>query len=90
MALAAGNFVTRESNAGMIFLNQPETALFAIRAVMGLIPGVTLLVAGLILFAFPLRGKRLKEIKQEILQMHQEKAGKLEALDAHSDAGGTA
>ncbi len=89
MALAAGHFVTRESNAGMIFLNQPESALFAIRAVMGLIPGVTLLLAGLILFAFPLRGQRLKEVKQEILRMHREKAGKLEALDAQSDIGGT-
>jgi hypothetical protein len=36
-ALAAGQFVTRDSNAGMIFLDQPESALFAIRAVMGLI-----------------------------------------------------
>jgi len=81
-ALAAGQFVTRDSNAGMIFLNQPETALFAIRTVMGLIPGVTLLIAAAILFAYPLRGKRLKTVKDEILKMHKEKQEKLEAIDA--------
>lgn len=80
-ALAAGQFVTRNSNAGIIFLDQPETALFAIRAVMGLIPGVTLLIAALILFAFPLRGKRLKAIKDKIWEMHQEKHEKLEAME---------
>ncbi len=80
-ALAAGQFVTRDSNAGMIFLDQPESALFAIRAVMGLIPGATLLIAALILFAFPLRGKRLKAIKDQILEMHYEKHEKLEALE---------
>jgi GPH family glycoside/pentoside/hexuronide:cation symporter len=80
-ALAAGQFVTRNSNAGAIFLDQPESALFAIRAVMGLIPGVTLLIAALILFAFPLRGNRLKAIKNQILEMHQTKHEKLEALE---------
>lgn len=80
-ALAASHFVTRDSNAGMIFLDQPESALFAIRAVMGLIPGVTLLVSALILLAYPLRGKRLKEVKDEILRMHQEKYQKLEAME---------
>ncbi len=83
-ALAAGQFVTRDSNAGMIFLNQPETALFAIRTVMGLIPGVTLLIAAAILFAYPLRGKRLKTVKDEILKMHKEKQEKLEAIDAQA------
>ena len=81
-ALAAGLFVTRDSNAGMIFLSQPETALFAIRMVMGLIPGVTLLIAAVILLAFPLRGKRLREVKTKILEMHEEKFEKLETMDA--------
>jgi|GEM_PF-45756 GPH family glycoside/pentoside/hexuronide:cation symporter len=80
-ALAAGQFVTRDSNAGIIFLDQPESALFAIRAVMGLIPGVTLLVAAAILMAFPLRGKRLAAVKAEILRMHAEKHEKLEAME---------
>jgi len=48
---------------------------------MGLIPGATLLIAALILFAFPLRGKRLKAIKDQILEMHYEKHEKLEALE---------
>ncbi len=88
-ALAAGQFVTRNSNQGMIFLDQPETALFAIRAVMGLIPGISLLIAALILFVYPLRGNRLKAIKAEILQMHQEKQEKLAVLDTQTLEGET-
>lgn len=83
-ALAAGQFVTRNSNNGAIFLDQPETALFAIRAVMGLIPGITLVIAAIILFAFPLRGDRLKKIKAEILRMHNEKQEKLEELESQA------
>jgi Na+/melibiose symporter-like transporter len=48
---------------------------------MGLIPGVTLLVAAAILMAFPLRGKRLAAVKAEILRMHAEKHEKLEAME---------
>lgn len=82
LALQAGNFVTRESNNGMIFLNQPETALLSIRAVMGLIPGVAMLLAALILFAFPIRGTRLRQIKETMLEMHAEKQEKLETMQA--------
>jgi Na+/melibiose symporter-like transporter len=48
---------------------------------MGLIPGITLVIAAMILFAFPLRGDRLKKIKTEILRMHNEKQEKLEELE---------
>ena len=75
--LAAAHFVTRESNGGLIFLNQPESALFGIRAIVGVIPGVALLLAALILFLFPLRGRRLQEVKEKMLVMHAEKHKKL-------------
>jgi len=63
--LAAANFVTRESNGGQIFLNQPETALFGIRAIIGIIPGAAMLIAALILFLFPLKGRHLAEVKEK-------------------------
>jgi len=75
--LAAAHFVTRESNGGMIFLNQPESALFGIRAIVGVIPGVALLLAVMNLFLFPLRGRRLQEVKEKMLVMHAEKHRRL-------------
>jgi len=75
--LAAAHFVTRESNGGQIFLNQPESALFGIRAIVGIIPGVTLLIAALVLFLFPLKGRHLAEVKEKMLEMHAEKHAKL-------------
>jgi len=75
--LAAANFVTRESNGGQIFLNQPETALFGIRAIIGIIPGAAMLIAALILFLFPLKGRHLAEVKEKMLRMHAEKHAKL-------------
>ncbi len=68
--LALTHFVTRESNAGVIFLNQPESALFGIRALVGLIPGVALLIAAGLLHWYPITGDRLKTIKTTILDMH--------------------
>ncbi len=75
--LAAGHFVTRESNGGQIFLNQPESALFGIRAIIGIIPGVALLIAALVLFLFPLKGHHLAEVKEKMLRMHAEKHARL-------------
>ena len=73
------HFVTREQNGGNIFLNQPASAIFGIRAVVGLIPGIAMLVGALILMAFPLRGKHLEEQQARVLEMH---AQKKETLDA--------
>ncbi|HTX80216.1 MAG TPA: MFS transporter [Longilinea sp.] len=73
------HFVTREQNGGTIYLNQPAGAIFGIRAVVGLIPGIAMLVGALILIAFPLRGKHLEEQQVQVLQMH---AQKKETLDA--------
>jgi hypothetical protein len=36
-------FVTRESNQGNIFLDQSDSALFGIKALVGLIPGIAML-----------------------------------------------
>lgn len=71
-------FVTRESNRGQIFLDQPASALFGIRVLMGLIPGVAMLLAALILSFFPLQGARLARMQQEVLTLHAEKHARLE------------
>ena len=66
-------FVTREQNNGLIFLEQPSSALFGIRAIVGLIPGIALLIGAIVLHWYPLKGKYLLEVKEKILAMHAEK-----------------
>jgi len=72
------NFVTRASNLGEIFLDQPAQAIMGIKIFSGVIPGVACLLGALILTWYPLRGKRLKDLQQRILVLHQEKKQKLE------------
>jgi len=74
------NFVTRASNLGEIFLNQPSEAIMGIKIFSGLIPGVACLLGALILVWYPLRGERLKEIQQRVLVLHHEKKQKLAKL----------
>ncbi len=72
-------FVTRDANGGDIFLNQPASAVFGIKAIGGLIPGVAMLLAALILVFYPLRGKYLEQVQEKVLEMHAEKHARLEA-----------
>ncbi len=72
--LEATHFVTRESNQGQIYLNQPASALFGIRALMGLIPGTALILGAIILIWFPLRGKYLAKMQQDVLALHAREA----------------
>ena len=77
--LEATNFVTRESNNNLIFLNQPASAIFGIKVFIGLIPGIAMLLGALILFLFPLRGARLEKMQHDLLELHAEKKARLEA-----------
>lgn len=67
------NFVTRASNLGEIVLAQPPEAIFGIKLFAGIVPGVACLLGAAILFLFPLRGKRLKDMQKEVLELHQQK-----------------
>jgi GPH family glycoside/pentoside/hexuronide:cation symporter len=78
--LEATQFVTREANAGRPFLNQPAEALFGIRVVAGLIPGVAMLLGALILTLYPLHGARLAELQRNVLALHAEKKEKLREM----------
>ena len=79
--LEQSGFVTRAMNFGQIFLDQPESALFGIRSIVGLIPGIAMLIGVVILFFFPLQGERLTALKKKILEMHAEKEGKLAQME---------
>lgn len=77
IVLEATNFVTREANNGQIFLNQPASALFGIKALMGLIPGLALLLGALLLRWYPLRGEYLEKVKTDLLELHARKQAQL-------------
>ncbi len=75
--LQMGGFVTRESNGGRIFLDQPAAALFGIRPLIGLIPGVAMLLAALLLIWYPLRGRTLAKMQTDVLALHAAKHAQL-------------
>lgn len=77
IVLEATKFVTREANNGQIFLDQPASAIFGIKALIGLIPGAALLIGAGLLFFYPLRGKYLESVKEKVLALHAEKHAKL-------------
>lgn len=77
IVLEATGFVTREANNGQIFLNQSGSALFGIKALMGLIPGLALLVGAFLLRWYPLRGEYLEKVKTDLLELHARKQAQL-------------
>jgi glycoside/pentoside/hexuronide:cation symporter, GPH family len=70
-------FVTRDANHGLPFLNQPASAIFGIKALIGLIPGVALLIGAVLLHFYPLQGKNLMRMQERLLVLHAEKHEKL-------------
>jgi GPH family glycoside/pentoside/hexuronide:cation symporter len=75
--LEATQFVTRASNQGETFVNQPASAIFGIKAFIGIIPGVACILGAILLIFYPLKGKYLKQVQEKVLEMHAEKAQKL-------------
>lgn len=80
LILEATGFVTRSANNGEIFLNQPAQALFGIKVLIGLIPGIAMLLGAIILIWYPLQGKHLDEVKSKIMEMHAEKSAQLKKM----------
>jgi glycoside/pentoside/hexuronide:cation symporter, GPH family len=76
------NFITRASNMGELFLNQPATAILGIKLFAGVIPGVACLLGALLLIWYPLRGKRLLDLQEKILVLHQEKKEAFDKLES--------
>lgn len=75
--LVSSLFVTTEQNGGQMLLNQPASAIFGIKVLFGLIPGIAMLVGAGILFLYPLRGKHLAAVQEKVLAMHAEKHARL-------------
>lgn len=57
---------------------QPESALLGIRLLIGLIPAVVMFIGILIYINYPLKGDRLKKVKEEVIRMHEQKQKDLE------------
>lgn len=71
-------FVTRKAGEGQISLDQPASALFGLKTLIGLIPGAAMLLGALILVWFPLRGPYLAEVQKKVLALHAQKHAQLE------------
>jgi GPH family glycoside/pentoside/hexuronide:cation symporter len=75
------DFITRASNLGEIVLAQPAGAIMGIKLFTGVIPGVACLLGAAILFLFPLRGQRLKDVQKDVLELHQQKQQAFKELE---------
>ncbi len=76
--LEQSNFVTRASQMGETFLNQPPEAILGIKIFSGVIPGLACLLGALLLVWYPLKKDYLVQVQEEVLRMHQEKRDALE------------
>jgi GPH family glycoside/pentoside/hexuronide:cation symporter len=65
-------------------LPQPPAAIFAIRLFIGLIPGIALFLAALVLQLYPIKGEYWEKIQKDVLILHGEKYKKLEELERSS------
>ena len=72
------NFVTRASQLGETFLNQPAEAILGIKVFSGVIPGAACLLGAVLLMWYPLRNAYLEDVQHKVLMMHHEKKGELE------------
>ena len=52
---------------------QTETALMGIRVLISIIPAAFLFIGIVIYTQYPLKGDRLRKVKEEVLRMHEEK-----------------
>jgi len=57
-----------------------------IKVLIGLLPGIVMLVGVLILFLYPLKGEYLEKIQKQVLEMHEEKHSKLLDIEGKSDS----
>ncbi len=71
--LEEAGFITREANGGIIYLDQPASALMGIRVYAGLIPAIAYVLAIGILWFYPIKGGYKQELEQRILSRHTEK-----------------
>jgi GPH family glycoside/pentoside/hexuronide:cation symporter len=76
--LESSAFVTRQAGQGQITLDQPASALFGIKVLIGLIPGLALIAGAILLIWYPLKGQYLEQVQERVLALHAEKHARLE------------
>jgi len=76
--LEISGFITREQNLGEIFLDQPERALFGIRSIVGLLPGVAMLIGIGMLILYPLKGDYMEQVRYQVQALHREKEKRIQ------------
>ena len=69
--LAIAGFLTEQ-------ISQSLRAQFMIKIIIGLIPGIAMLIGVMILLWYPLTGDYLKDVQEKVLEMHADKHKKLE------------
>jgi len=52
---------------------QSESALLGIRILISIVPGIVMFIGILIYTQYPLKGDRLRRVKEEVLRLHEEK-----------------
>jgi len=77
--LAMSGFIPRDAFNHPV-LPQPVAAILAIRLFIGLIPGIALILAAIILQFYPLKGEHWATMQQKILILHDEKHKKLQEM----------
>jgi len=85
--LESADFITREANQGQIMLDQPASALWGIKILVGLIPGVAMILGAIILQWYPLRGDYLQKVQQQVLDLHARKHAQQLARTSASGSG---
>lgn len=76
--LELARFVPRGENLGLPFPDQPHSALVGIRTLAGLIPGLALLLGSVIMIWYPIRGRYLAKMKEELGALHAAKRAEWE------------
>ncbi|MBN1247477.1 MAG: MFS transporter, partial [Anaerolineae bacterium] len=84
--LETTGFITREANQGQITLDQPANAIWGIKILAGLIPGVAMVLGAIILRWYPLRGEYLQKVQQQVLDLHAQKQAQQALLSEATEA----
>jgi GPH family glycoside/pentoside/hexuronide:cation symporter len=77
--LAAAGFIPHALGTPPV-LDQPAMVFTSIRLFIGLIPGIALLLASLILQFYPLKGEYWERVQKEVMELHAEKHKKYQEM----------
>ncbi len=75
--LQLAGFLVPARGSTEIILDQPQSVVLMIKIIIGLIPGIAMLLGAILLYWYPLRGNYLKQVQENVLQMHDDKYKKL-------------